>query len=70
MLEIIAMHVVVIKAFLVKIRLFDARRVGWALGHREYFFGVAKGPRGSYICIEYAEKSVLHLVLRKWSYAF
>ena len=70
MLETIAMHVGIIRAFLWKIGYFDARRVGWTLGHREYFFEVAKGPRGSYICVEYAGKSDLHLMLGMWSYAF
>ena len=70
MLELVLKHVGFGWVIVAKIGQFDARGAGWTLGHRGWVFEVARGPRGSYICVGYVGKSVLHLELRMWSYTF
>ena len=70
MLELVPMHVGFVWVIVAKIEQFDARRAVWTLGHRGCVFEVTRGPRGSYICVGYVGKTVLHLKLGMWSYSF
>ena len=70
MLELVPMHVGFVWVVVAKIEQFDARRAGWTLGRRGCVFEVTRGPRGSYIYVEYGGKTVLQLKLRMWSYTF
>ena len=70
MLELVLMHVGFVWVIVAKIEQFDARRAVWTLGRRGCVFEVTRGPRGSYICVGYVGKTVLHLKLRMWSYTF
>ena len=64
------MHVGFVWVIVAKIGQFDARSAGWALGRRGCVFEVARGPRGSYMCVGHVGKSVLHFKLGMWSYTF
>ena len=64
MLELVLKHVGFGWVIVAKIGQFDARSAVGTLGRRGCVFEVTRGPRGSYICVGYVGKSVLHLDLR------
>ena len=56
MLELVLKYVGFVWVIVAKIGQFDARNAVGTLGRRGCVFELARGPRGSYICVGYVGK--------------